>query len=431
MSMRTELGWFVSGRGWWGDPFRSAPVWDSYDGEGQSLPRVILLSSGSGQVEGVAAGSRSGRSDSFSKKIRFDDWAEFSAFNINVMLEGLTGPAKSAALNTASAELGRFTSIATTHILSRLRDMRFGAAEDIQRMLDAHLPADWLAADDSDAAATYREQLDGLRMGLAIAGLDRDVAFESIEHPSEPENIQLAPLLEDQIVVNDVWSFSDWQGIPAVVSGVEFWDPSTGQTLRTFLANKLPLELQTGADVIYYSRDYHSFVLVQYKRCRDEGGVLRYRPDTQLDKELKRMRALQGLVEPLGAQHLKAHRVGPGFCFIKLCEPRQPVDSEMSRGRYFDLDGFGLSIERGPQGGRRISYQQTSRYMTNSLFADLVSQGWVGSAGDVSEAVLAVMEVALDNDRSVLLAEFAHGSRRGRSGPGSKNVRVRRPAGSA
>lgn len=191
------------------------------------------------------------------------------------------------------------------------------------------------------------------------------------------------------------------------------------------------MELQTGADVIYYSRDYHSFVLVQYKRCRDEGGVLRYRPDTQLDKELERMRALQGLVEPLSAQHLKAHRVGPGFCFIKLCEPRQPVDPQMSRGRYFDLDGFDLSIESGPQGGRRITYQQTSRYITNSLFADLVSQGWVGSAGDVSEAVLAVMEEALDNDRSVLLAEFAHGSRRGRSGPSSKNLRVRRPAGSA
>ncbi len=84
-----------------------------------------------------------------------------------------------------------------------------------------------------------------------------------------------------------------------------------------------------------------------------------------------------------------------------------------------------LSSLLGPRRGKRIDYLEANRYITNSLFADLVAQGWVGSSGPVSEAVMRVMEAALDNDRTVLLNEITLGERRGRSGPGTRRIEAK------
>jgi hypothetical protein len=192
--------------------------------------------------------------------------------------------------------------------------------------------------------------------------------------------------------------------------------------LRTFLANKLEVERQTGADIIYYLEDLQSFVLVQYKRCTRENNELRYRPDGQLAKELVRLNALQALATGTPAVSLADHRLGTPFCFMKLCEPEQPLGVAISKGKYFDLHGFDLSIATGPNGGKRIDYHDVDRYLTNTLFVELVAQGWVGSSGDVSEQVLKTLEASLKNDRSVLLASVRMGGAGRPRGPGSKQI---------
>jgi hypothetical protein len=46
-------------------------------------------------------------------------------------------------------------------------------------------------------------------------------------------------------------------------------DPSL--RLTVIMANRLPLEEQTGADLIYYNETFRSFILVQYK-AMEEGS---------------------------------------------------------------------------------------------------------------------------------------------------------------
>ena len=64
-------------------------------------------------------------------------------------------------------------------------------------------------------------------------------------------------------------------------------------SLTVVMANRLSLEKQLGADLIYRNEAYNSFVLVQYKAMEHEAGTARVRlPNNQLEKELKRMEEL-------------------------------------------------------------------------------------------------------------------------------------------
>ena len=59
-------------------------------------------------------------------------------------------------------------------------------------------------------------------------------------------------------------------------------------TLTVVMANKLPLEQQLGADLIYCNETYGAFVIIQCKVARAKGVRFRL-PNRQLDEELKRM----------------------------------------------------------------------------------------------------------------------------------------------
>ena len=409
MSRDPELGWFVSRREWWLDPRPGFLVEDSYVEPVDRLPPVVLLSPDRGLVSGVAFGRRAGRSDSFQLKVQFSDWITFQPFAVYLALEGLGDSSRYNAETTVEGSIGRFTPAVTSHILAWLRANVPDIADIIQRMFESQFQNSWLNDPYSDAAANYAEQLDGLRMALDIAGFDRATAFDKIQHPDSPDNLQLASVQEDQIVINDVRQFLDWPNIPSVVTGAVFEDPNTGRRLVTYLANRLPIEQQTGADVIYYLYELNSFVLVQYKRCRYEHDNLKYRLDSHLFEQIDAMNRLQALNHNFVASCLEEYRIGPEFCFIKICEPRQPLGAKLSLGKYFNLTNFSLAIERGPRGGMLINYQNVERYLTNSLFADLVSQGWVGSSAHLSNEIMEIMENSLDNDRSVLLAGIHHG----------------------
>ena len=76
-----------------------------------------------------------------------------------------------------------------------------------------------------------------------------------------------AVLREDAMIVAD---FSQIPGFEAVkdtqFAAKEFVDPrDSNSRLMVLMANRLPLEQQTGADLIYYHERHKAFVMVQYK----------------------------------------------------------------------------------------------------------------------------------------------------------------------
>ena len=64
------------------------------------------------------------------------------------------------------------------------------------------------------------------------------------------------------------------------------------------------LEHALGCDLVYYARDYDAYVLVQYKRLRQEKSDWVFRPDKRFDSELTRMREIAAPVFD-HAQHVE------------------------------------------------------------------------------------------------------------------------------
>lgn len=158
--------------------------------------------------------------------------------------------------------------------------------------------------------------------------------------------------------------------------------------LKVIMANHLPLEQQTGADLIYFNETYRSFVMVQYKAVErgNRGPEFRWRQHDQFNDELLRMDRLLGMLKAQPEDAAPgSFRLHANPFFLKRC-PRLAFnldDTGLSKGMYLPLDYWkSLAVApatAGLRGGSRITYENVGRRMTNSDFVTLVAGAWVGT----------------------------------------------------
>ena len=102
------------------------------------------------------------------------------------------------------------------------------------------------------------------------------------------------------------------------------------------------------------------------------------------------------------------YRLDPGACFFKLCESVvfDPYAAELLQGMYLPL-GYLIACApsaKGERGGLAYGYATVPRHLNNTLFVQLVQDGWIGSAGTVSDDLRAFVEARVRDGRSVMLA---------------------------
>ncbi|GAA1706976.1 hypothetical protein GCM10009745_63550 [Kribbella yunnanensis] len=211
---------------------------------------------------------------------------------------------------------------------------------------------------------------------------------------------------EDALVDHDLHRFGDWAHNRQTRVG---WQTFREGDRRVFVmnANRSAVEHSLGVDMVYYNETRDSFVLVQYKKMRPEmqkGGkrALRYRPDERLSAEVERMQRINEVCAAAGGEY----RLNWGASWLKLCDPDPAIEdpTALIRGMYFALDHFRelLVTSRGPQGGIRIGYDTVDRHLSNTLFIDLVRDGWIGSRGPASDQIKAIIRESLASGRAVL-----------------------------
>jgi hypothetical protein len=135
-----------------------------------------------------------------------------------------------------------------------------------------------------------------------------------------------------------------------------------------------------------------------------------YRPqsDRSLPSELGRMRQFATFGAP--ASSLTQYRLHPGSFYIKLCSPPElSIESvALIPGMYLPLEYWEHLCQadevRGSRGGIRLSYESVGRHVTNSLFIDLLQDGWIGSRGITTDSLTAIVQASLEGQRSVILA---------------------------
>ncbi|MCU1314910.1 MAG: hypothetical protein JWN63_232 [Candidatus Acidoferrum typicum] len=267
--------------------------------------------------------------------------------------------------------------------------------------------------------ANLAEQKETLSTALALAGIGTNDVLAWSPTEREPrsflEDLPQAYLREDAVLISD---YSEMPGFDAVkqypFAAREFRALDNPDIrLKVIMANRLLLEEQTGADLIYYNETFQSFVLVQYKSMNGgtKGPEFRWRTGDKLAEEIARMdivlKALE--LEPHDAS-ATSFRLHANPFFLKLC-PRlvfNPDDKGLAQGMYFPLDYWkALATDpatMGPRDGRVITYDNVSRRLSNPDFLALVTHAWVGTTVPQSKLLEHVIESVIQSGKTVTLA---------------------------
>lgn len=220
--------------------------------------------------------------------------------------------------------------------------------------------------------------------------------------------------IEDQLVARDAAVFPDVAQIRHMVTGAVF--SLRARKLEVFNVNRTSVEASLGVDLLYWNEALDAWTLTQYKSMErgesenQESAV--YRPDATFAKELERMQRFRADYPDAfrTADGSAAYRLdGDGF-FFKLCTRVQleVLSESLLPGLYLPREYVETllvdSTTAGPRGGRSLTVKNTQRHISNTLFAELVRDGWVGTRGESSSRIAEIVRASLKEGRAVVLA---------------------------
>lgn len=220
--------------------------------------------------------------------------------------------------------------------------------------------------------------------------------------------------IEDQLIARDAATFPTADERRLTTVGAVF--KVGGRTLEVFNLNRTRVEHATGADLLYFHEQYNAWTLVQYKSMeRDDGAPDKraiYRPDTTFDSELQRMVDFRQQTPDSwsSADSPDSYRLsGDGF-FLKFCSRIQleVLSDTLLPGMYLPREFMSSvlndSRSLGERGGRILTFENSGRHLTNTLFSELLREGWIGTRGVSSEKIAQIVRDSLLGNRAVSIA---------------------------
>ena len=236
-------------------------------------------------------------------------------------------------------------------------------------------------------------QKETIATALNLSGIPRDDLADwevsmGIQPASFLEGLPEARLREDPMIVNDLMNVPGYDFIKTIPNASAAVFTNEGKRLTVILANRLPLEQQTGTDLIYYNETYKAFVMVQYKAMEKHntlGAVFRH-PEAQLTAEVNRMEDFLVQLGKVKSSKSKENvRLSENPFFFKFC-PRiqfEPNKTGLTKGMYIPFS-YWKALEAEPlEKGRKtkdLAYSTVGRYFDNTSFAMMVANAWVGTS---------------------------------------------------
>lgn len=263
-------------------------------------------------------------------------------------------------------------------------------------------------------------QKEALGIALEISGIPKDelLAWQPVGSSTQSflDGLPGAQVREDVMLLTD---FSNVPGFDAISKATHFGSKVFEKTenpavrLTVIMANRLPLEQQTGADLIYFNEAYRSFVMVQYKAMEkgNDQAEFRWQAGDQFVEEIARMDALLAELGKIqSGSDPDGYRFSENPFFLKFC-PRvvfNPDDKGLFRGIYLPLDLWKRANVagklKGPKGGNLLTFANVGRRINNSEFVALVSGSWVGTSIEQSAILDELIREVLSSGKTVTLA---------------------------
>jgi len=277
-----------------------------------------------------------------------------------------------------------------------------------------------LAKYEPRARTNLALQKDALGVALELSGLPRNAILAW--DPVEGRQQSFLDGLPEAVVREDVMLIADFSSIPGFEAikeashvGAKVFrnidDPKVRMTV--VMANRLPLEQQTGADLIYFNEAFRSFVMVQYKAMErgTEQHEFRWTVGDQFCEEIVRMDAMRAQLKAIQPSNdPDGFRFSDDPFFLKFC-PRavfNPDDSGLFKGIYLPLDlmkrADAAGRLKGPKGGNVITFENVGRRINNSDFVGLVTNSWVGTSIEQSAVLIPLIRSVIAAGKTLTYA---------------------------
>ena len=270
----------------------------------------------------------------------------------------------------------------------------------------------------ADVQQSRVEAKDAVELAAQMANIEVPAdAFVSPPTESDNETLLQTVLnsgyeqdLEEELLPLDLQRFDGkLVGDQRAASVAVFTDKSGENKLMVMSVNKKPIELELGVDLLYWDKVHDAFTFVQYKRLEKvkstdpRGGYeWAYGRKGEITKQLALM--------PIGRQVAKLaadwRAFGTPFWFkFVRGDAGGKLDGKTLKGMYVPADWLRFAVDEdtfkvGPRGGFRLTYDN-AKYVDRTMFTQLISRGFVGTAGARSTAFKKLLR---SRDRELIIA---------------------------
>lgn len=211
-------------------------------------------------------------------------------------------------------------------------------------------------------------------------------------------------IMEDSVVEHDARTFPDYELTGSDITGRAVFEKGR-ERLEIFTANRRPLEKVFGVDLIYLNVTRQNIVMVQYKMLepkerKDKDKDWVYRPDANLDSEIKRMRKF-------GKEHLPGtyeYRLNPQVFYLKFVKRNGSLGNA---GIVMPIDHFERLRKdpscQGTRGAVRVSFETLAgRYLRQGPFLDLIRAGYIGATAETTDYLKDLVDAVVKGDRAIV-----------------------------
>jgi hypothetical protein len=303
-------------------------------------------------------------------------------------------------------------------VVEILREMDPVLGEKLSRMSASR--RELLAALGDREKENLALQKETLAAALEIAGVGTNEILEwtpaTIERTSFLDGLPGARVREDVMLHADLASvpgFAEIRDAPHIAARTFESENNPAVRITVVMANRLPLEEQTGADLIYYNETYHSFVMVQYKALEKgtDEHEFRWVDGDQFTAEIARMDELLEQLEEMEPDgDPDGFRLSSNPFFLKFCSRIvfNPDDRGLFPGMYLPHGLWKMLANsgrlKGPRGGNVLTFGNVGRKLSGTEFITLVAGSWVGTTISQSASLEAMVRSVLASGRTVTFA---------------------------
>jgi hypothetical protein len=271
------------------------------------------------------------------------------------------------------------------------------------------------------------EQFDAIKTAMAAFGLSKsdspvkvevpvdsdstlnylDSNEDQLVHVDSPEDeSDHAHVLEDNVIAKDASVIPGFELIEKHMTGKAVFS-NRNERLEVYTANKGPLEIMLGVDLIYINESVGNTVMVQYKMLERHvdpvtgTGDWGFRPNNQFELEVARMKlpTLNGTIEDY-----RLHRSPFYFKFVK-----RKGDGESHASFVVSLNHLQHVLDspksKGPKGGVRVSFDSLDGvYLRETDLLGLIRSGYIGTHRIETEALKPIIQAVAEGKRALVLA---------------------------